>query len=158
MTTSHLTLVPTTRLPRTEFGAPVLDDMDTPSDWWAMRADLDEQVPTAVQIGSLDYDALLPDALLGDVREPDLCDDGRAYWLTSQAVVSIDVTRIHEIADIVGKAHRIRVTGTEQSGRGWVRIAPSHYGIEVLSFHEHDGEPSAHSAQDAWTHLENAVR
>lgn len=156
MTTSHLTLVPTAHLARNDFGQTVLQDVDTNNAWWAMHPEADTHEAQLVRVGSVDYDATLADAMLGEAREPDMCDDGRAYWLTDTAVVSIDVERIAEITGVLTMP-RIRIVD-DMLGAGWARIAPSHYGVEVLSFHEHNGEPSEHDAHTAWEHVAKAVR
>lgn len=147
----------------TEFGMPVLDDIDTNDIWWAQREGvwlelLDEPIPGHIHALVADLDALAParwvredDSFTGSLREPDFYDEGKAYWLTPDAVVAVDVDRIGEVESILGLEPRIKPLGGDRIG--WVRIHPSHYGIEVNAF---DG--TSHDAHSAWSHLSNAIK
>lgn len=147
MTLSHLTLVPTSRLPRNEMGQTILDDRDTNESWWSMRDDQEQDVrvvlagiDTSGPARTLELDG--PDQ---SVREPDLYDDGRAYWFLTDGVVSVEAgseARVSEVA----KAERLAWTSGEARGVGWTRIHPSHYGVDVTSYHDGD-----HAAHVAWS-------
>lgn len=84
----------------------------------------------------------------GSLREPDFYDEGKAYWLTPEAVVSIDVLKVTEIEHILALEPRIR-----HHENGWTRIHPSHYGVQVDAL---DGR--SHDAHGAWAHITKAVK
>ena len=158
----------TRKYPTTESGLALLDDFTTSTDWWDQRDDLptadlteaDARLHLKVErlLGSpvilADLDADMPAS--EELREPDMYDEGRAIWLTDMAVVSVDVTRVAEVKTILAAAERMREV-REPNKTGWVRIHPSHYGVEVDSFHEHDGTLATHPAHQAWTLLAAAV-
>lgn len=150
MNTSHMTIVPTAHLPRTDFGMPVLQDHDTNESWWSMM-NPEERPEVIVRTGFLNYDAALLDMVLPEgVREPDMFDEGMAIWLHAEAIVSVQIEAVGSIASLL---ERPRIQ-TETSG--WSRIHPSQYGINVDSFHEYDDEVAPHAAHTAWTYATEA--
>jgi hypothetical protein len=142
----------------TDFGQVVLMDRDTPDLWWNQRECIDDApVVGTGRIHALvvDLDAFAParwvhESFPGSLREPDFYDDGKAFWLTPDAIVSIDVLRIDEIESILAVEERIEY---RKDGLGWTRIHPSRYGIEVDWF---NGE--SHDAGRAWWFLTQAIK
>lgn len=144
---------------RTEFGLPVLPDMESTEDWWSQHEGARLDSPASIEPGSIVLIAAAIDAAApawciekfsGSLREPDFFDDGHAFWLTPDAVVYVDATRIDQVQGILASAERLRHYSTENS-TGWVRVHPSHYGIQVEWF---DG--SAHPAHMSWEYVTNA--
>jgi hypothetical protein len=146
MTLSHLTLVPTSRLPRTDMGQTILDDRDTNESWWSMRDDQD-QGATVVLAGIDTYapaSTIVVEAPFQGVREPDLYDEGRAHWFLADGVVSVEAGNVERVVE-VAKAERMAwVQPTDKQGLGFSRVHPSYYGVDVTSYH--DGDHSAHTA------------
>lgn len=165
MNLNHATMTTqVNNLPRTQYGQPLLTDADTADQWWAMLNDETVSDDRPIRVTSLggvhivvddNVPDLIADMFTQDIREPDLYDDGMAYWMSDAAVVGMPVEQVGTLSQVRDHAKRIQNIHT---GSGWVRIAPSHYGIEVLSYHEHNGEPATHTAHEAWNHLDNATR
>lgn len=144
----------------TEFGQIVLQDRDDCGFWWN-QIDQQGSEPDVLERGHglatvivADIDGAAPawvvEKFSGSLREPDFFDDDKAYWLTPDAVVSIDVNRVTEIEHVLALSERILWNA---EGVGWKRIHPSHYGVEVTAF---DGEP--HDAHGSWGHITKAVK
>jgi hypothetical protein len=170
MTMNHATMTTqVTRLPRNDFGMPLLGDAPTNEDWWSQRDDAPDTrlEPIKVCAGTLNFDATLLDLKMPKgIREPDLYDDGKAVWLTADAVVSMDMDQVQILPLAIAQDERagydrLRVETLIAEGMtgivGWTRIHPSQYGIEVDSFHEHHGEVASHAAHEAWDLLAKAV-
>lgn len=85
-------------------------------------------------------------------READFYEDGRAFWLSPDAVVSIEAERTDEVLSILLSAPR-----TESIEGGWRRLHPSHYGIEVESYFDFGMGGAAHDAHSAWELARKAV-
>lgn len=144
----------------TEFGQIVLMDRDTVDLWWNQRECLDDApVVGGGRIHALiaGIDEFAPanwvhedDSFTGSLREPDFYDDGKAFWLTPEAVVSIDIDRIGMIETVLATAERIQ---WRDDRLGWTRIHPSHYGVDVDSL---DDQP--HSAHEAWAYITVAIK
>jgi len=144
----------------TEFGQIVLMDRDTADQWWHLRECSDDA--SAVGRGRIHalvagIDEFAPanwvhedDSFTGSLREPDLYDEGKAFWLTPEAVVSIDIDRLDMIEVILATAERIH---WHEDRLGWTRIHPSHYGVDVDSI-----EGIAHSAHEAWAYITTAIK
>lgn len=152
--TSHVdTILHFNKHNTTEFGLPVLDDIETNDMWWARREGVHLE-PMLTTMPGERVTALVavldPEEPASSRREPDFCEDGLAFWLTPDAVVSVDVTRIHEVESILASAERLR---HHADGLGWTRIHPSHYGIQVEWF---DG--SAHPAHTSWSLATQAIQ
>ena len=86
------------------------------------------------------------------LREPDMYDEGKAFWLTDQAVVSTDIERVEHVSEILRNAPRLKTWDL-----GWVRLHPNHYGIEVDSYFDHGRGAEPVPAQVAWEVALDAV-
>jgi hypothetical protein len=159
MTLNHATMTTqVTRLPHNEFGQPLLADADTIQSWWNQRDDASDEHLDLIHVvtGTLNFDATLLDLVMpAGVREPDLYDEGKAVWLHPAGVVSMDMERVSEVPNLLREPRSI-VERREQGVRV-TRIHPSQLGVEVDSFHEHNGEVASHSAFEAWGIFAEAV-
>lgn len=104
------------RLPRTEFGAPILSDYGQ-DDLSRYRDDVavatlepvrGTRVGTLVAIEfDLDAPAKKRRTAPGDtLREPDFIEDGQAYWIGEDGVVGVDLALLHRFADHLADSDR----------------------------------------------------
>lgn len=83
------------------------------------------------------------------IRIPDMLDEGMAFWMGANGVVSLPMERVADVAEILAATRFVDWSAERASG--WIRLAPSHYGVEV------DCYGSDPSAQVAWDVLTEAV-
>lgn len=101
--------------------------------------------------------------LLSTLRHPDFYEDGRAYWLTSDAVVHVDINEMHRVVPALAQDERYQADVKHfehmslPNRMGWTRIHPSQYGIEVDSYFDHGRGLEAHDAHGAWVLARKAV-
>jgi hypothetical protein len=142
---------------RTESGMPLLvDDFETNEEWWSQHEGVRPSGPTSLEPGSLrlaaDLNAEAPAWCIEkfeEVREPDMFDEERAYWINDEGVVYVDIERINEVQDILANAERVKWS---EDGLRFDRIHPSQYGIQVEWFNG-----AAHPAHESWMYASQAV-